>query len=249
MWTPDALGSEARPWRGQAWRVVEGQAQVSTMKLVDNLVEQDLLERIIDRSKPRFPPSCEGLDFLLFTPFRYWPYPNGSRFRGAHQPEGCFYSSAAPETAVAEAAFSRWLFYSESPEMVLPENAMEHTAFSVQISAARTLDLAAPPFDRDRAAWTHPTDYAPCQDLANAAREVGIGVIRYLSVRDPQGGTNLAVLSPQAFASKAPDARQTWRIFVRRQAVQAFCEMPRFSMEFALRDWAGDPRVDKYLAA
>jgi hypothetical protein len=143
MWTPGALASEARPWRGQAWRVVEGQAQVSTMKLVDNLVEQDMLERIIDRSKPKFPPSCEGLDFLLFTPFRYWPYPEGSRFRRAHQPEGCFYSSAAPETAVAEAAFSRWLFYSESPEMVLPANALEHTAFCVQISTALALDLRA----------------------------------------------------------------------------------------------------------
>lgn len=249
MWTPGALASEARPWQGQAWRLVEAQARVSTMKLVDSLAEQDMLERIIDRSKPKFPPSCAGLDFLLFTPFRYWPYPTASRFRRAGQTEGCFYGATTPDTAVAETAFYRWLFFSESPEMKRPDNALEFTAFSVQISATQSLDLTSPPLDRDGALWRHLTDYRACQDLADAARGAGVEVIRYASVRDPQHGTNLAILTPAAFASKAPDSRQTWRLFIARQAIQAFCEMPRIALEFPLSIWADDPRVQTYLSA
>lgn len=249
MWTPAALASEVRRWAGPAWRLVESQARVSTMKLVDDLVEQEMLERIIDRSKPKFPPSCAGLDFLLFTPFRYWPYPSGSRFRRAHQPEGCFYGATTPETAVAEVAFARWLFYAESPEMVLPANALEHTAFSVPVETECALDLTAPLLDRDRALWTDPTDYAACQQLADAAREAGIALLLYASVRDPRRGINLALFDPSAFAAPAPETRQTWRFFVRRHAIQAFCEMPRQSMEFPVRVWAADPRVRDSLSA
>jgi hypothetical protein len=242
MWTPGALASEAHPWQGAAWRVVEGQARISTMKLVDNLLEQRVLEAVLDRSKPAYPPSCAGLHYLLATPFRYWPYPSASRFRRADQLDGCFYGATTPETAIAEMAFYRWLFFAEAPGMHLPANALEHTAFTVQVSAARALDLTAPPLDRDAATWSHPTDYTGCHDLADSARQAGVAVMRYRSVRDPQGGMNLAVLTPSVFAS-APESPQSWSLFVAARAVQAFREMPRTAMEFTLGDWAADPRV------
>jgi hypothetical protein len=47
------------------------------MKLTDNAAEQALLERLIEDSKPPIPLECRHLDFLLFTPFRYAPYPQG----------------------------------------------------------------------------------------------------------------------------------------------------------------------------
>ena len=81
-WTPDALSSEARPYLGTAWRIVEAQHYVSTMKLVDSVAEQDLLDGLLETTKPPIPPECAGLDFLLATPFRYDAvYPHGSRFR------------------------------------------------------------------------------------------------------------------------------------------------------------------------
>jgi hypothetical protein len=247
MWTPDALASEARLWEGPAWRVVEGQARVSTMKVVDTLVEQKLLESVLDRSKPAYPPSCAGLHYLLATPFRYWPYPTSSRFRRADQREGCFYAATTPETAIAEMAFYRWLFFADAPGMRLPANALEHTAFSVQISAARVLDLTAPPLDRDEATWSQLTDYSACLDLADSARQAGIEVIRYRSVRDPQRGINLAVLTPAVFVSP-PLSPQSWSLFVTPRAVQAFREMPPTSIEFTLTGWAADPRVAAYLS-
>jgi RES domain len=247
MWTPAALASEARPWQGPAWRIVEGQARVSTMKIVDTLLEQKLLEGVLDRSKPAYPPSCDGLHYLLATPFRYWPYPTASRFRRANQLAGCFYAATTPETAIAEIAFYRWLFFAEAPGMRLPANALEHTAFTVQVSAALALDLRAPPLDRDEAKWTQLTDYTDCHDLADSARQAEFAVILYRSVRDPQRGTNLAVLTPAAFGS-APENPQSWSLFVASRAVQAFREMPPTSIEFTLDDWAADPRVAAYRA-
>jgi hypothetical protein len=247
MWTPGALASEVRPWAGPVWRVVEGQAQISTMKLVDNLVEQALLESIIERTKPAYPPACAGLHYLLATPFRYWPYPNGSRFRRAEQEDGCFYGADGVETAIAELAFYRWLFFAEAPGVKLPRNALHHTAFTVQARTDASLDLSLPPLDHDAALWTDPTDYTPCQNLADSARAAGIAVIRYRSVRDPKQGMNLALLSPGVFTAKAPDAAQSWRLFVGPRAVQAFCDMPRIAVEFSLTGWTADPRVRAYL--
>ncbi|HYZ32103.1 MAG TPA: RES family NAD+ phosphorylase [Crenalkalicoccus sp.] len=250
MWTPPALASEARTISTSAWRVVESQSQVSTMKLVDGLDEQAILEAELDRSKPAVPASCAGLDYLLATPFRYAPYPQGSRFRRARQRDGCLYCSERVETAVAEDAFHRALFFAASPGTPLPRNPHGRTAFRVPVRASRAVDLTAPPLAHDRALWTHPSEYAPCQDLADAARAAGLEAIRYESVRDPGRGANLALLSPAALAAPAPTARETWRVLLRRDRVDALREMPRAALSFLLSDWAAvDPRVPARLGA
>lgn len=243
MWTPDALASETKPWRGPAWRVVESQSKVSTMKLVDNLDEQLLLERVLDRSKPPFPPACSGMHYLLKTPFRYFPYPHGSRFRRAGGTEGCFYASDAPETAIAEIAFYRFLFFFEAEGMKLPGNALEHTAYSVQISSRMAIDLTAEPLNRDARHWEDLTNYSACQDLADVAREAGVDAIRYLSVRDPQRGMNIGVLDSTALVSRQPENQQTWHLFIGEMAVQAFRELANDPIEFKLEKWRADPRI------
>ena len=81
IWTPAALSSERRALSGTCWRVVEAQHKVSTLKLVDTLAEQALLEGLIELSKPPVPPECRHLHYLLTTPFRYgstyYIYDNG----------------------------------------------------------------------------------------------------------------------------------------------------------------------------
>jgi hypothetical protein len=245
MWTPGALASEARPYRNDVWRIVELQYQAATMVLVDGLAQQDLLERMLEDSKPVLPPACRGMDFLLATPFRYAPYPYGSRFRRAHQPEGAFYGAENAETAIAEIAFYRLLFFAESPGTVLPGAAVQHTAFGAVVVAEKTIDLTVGALAADAARWTHPTEYGPCQDLADAARAAGIDAIRYRSVRDPDGRQNLAVLSPAALTGKRAGMLQTWHILLRPQAnaVQAWCEMPRIRLEFSRATFAADPRL------
>ena len=242
-WTPGALASERRAFRGTGWRFVEAQHHVSTLKLVDSAAEQDVLEDLLEASKPPYPPECERLDFLLKTPFRYMPYPQGSRFRAAGLTPGVFYASRTPEGAAAEMAFYRLLFHAESPATPWPANAQEFTAFSVEIDSKRAIDLTRQPLVRDRDTWTHPTAYAPCQALAEAAREAGMEVIGYELARDPAKGANLAVLSCGAFAQAAPGERQTWRIRLSRNGAQALREFPRLRIEYDRAAFAADQRI------
>lgn len=244
IWTPDALSSEARPYAGTAWRIVEAQHYVSTMKLVDSIAEQDLLEGLLETTKPPIPPECAGLDFLLATPFRYGAvYPHGSRFRRAGRTLGVFYAAEAPETAIAEIAFYRLLLHCESPALPFPSNPAEFTSFSVAVQTAASIDLNIAPFVASRAVWTAPTDYGECQTLADHARNASVELIRYQSVRDPRAGANLALLSCSAFGAPKPLDRQTWRIRIAETGVQARREFPNLAMDFAPADFSADPRI------
>lgn len=244
IWTPDALSSEARALRGECWRLVEAQHRVSTLKLVDTLAEQKLLEDLLEESKPPVPPECRGLHYLLATPFRYGaPYPKGSRFRRPGHTPGVYYASEHVETAVAEIAFHRLLFFADSPATPWPENAAEFTAFCVAYRSARGLDLTRPPLSAEEAAWTDPLDYESCQRLAEGACSVGVEVIRYRSVRDPDRRANVAVLACGAFGWRQPRRPQTWRIRFSAAGVQALCEFPRLSCEFPRAAFGADPRL------
>jgi len=212
------------------------------MALVDTLEEQALLEQVLDDSKPTVPEDCRSLHYLLSTPFRYRAqYPRGSRFRRAGLTPGVFYASLQAATAVAEMAFWRLLFYAESPETPWPANAGEYTAFSVRFSAGRGLDLTRPPLNRDAERWTHPTDYLPCQALADSAREANVLAIRYQSAR--AAGHDVALLACAAFASQAPVERQGWRIHVGPVGVRAICNFPEQRLGFDRRAFARDPRI------
>jgi hypothetical protein len=243
-WTADALRSEARPYAASAWRLVEAQHMVSTMKLVDGTAEQSLLEDILEDTKPPVPEECRHLDYLLSTPFRYRPYPHGSRFRRAGLTPGVWYGAEHPETAAAEMVFYRFLFYAESPDTPFPDDAAEYTAFSASVLTPVAIDLTAGALAEDEPRWTHPTEYGPCEDLADAARDIGTEVIRYRSVRDADLRANLAVLSCRAFAEAHPVERQTWRIRIGRTGAQVLREHPRLALDFAQDTFAPDPRLE-----
>lgn len=243
-WTADALRSEARPYAASAWRLVEAQHMVSTMKLVDGTAEQSLLEDILEDTKPPVPEECQHLDYLLSTPFRYRPYPQGSRFRRAGLTPGVWYGAEHSETAAAEMVFYRFLFYAESPDTPFADDAAEYTAFSASVSTPVAIDLTAGTLAEDEPLWTHPTEYGPCQDLVDTARDVGTEVIRYLSVRDPDRRANLAVLACRAFADGHPGERQTWRIRIGQRGAQALREHPRLGLDFGRDAFAPDPRLE-----
>jgi hypothetical protein len=238
------IASHARRLAGRCWRVVEAQHVVSTMKIVDTLAEQERLEGLLERSKPPVPPECRHLHYLHSTPFRYGaPYPRGSRFRRAGITPGVFYASQTVTTAVTEMAFARLLFFAESPATPWPANASEHTAFQSRFHTSTGLDLTAAPFDRERARWTHPTDYEPCQALGEAARAAGVQAIRYRSARDTAGGINVALLTCAAFSAIAPLERQTWRLHLDSGGVRALCEFPERRLSFGRTAFAVDPRI------
>jgi hypothetical protein len=212
------------------------------MALVDTLEEQALLEQVLDDSKPAVPIDCRSLHYLLSTPFRYGAlYPHGSRFRRAGATAGVFYASQQVTTAVAEMSFRRLLFYAESPGTPWPEQAAEYTAFSTRYAVKQGLDLSAPPLVRDQKAWTHPTNYAPCQDLADAARSAGVTAIRYESARATGG--NVALLACAAFTTREPIDRQVWRIHTGAMGVRAICAFPSQRLAFERDAFARDPRI------
>lgn len=229
------------PYKGDVWRLVEAQHRISTLKITDSLDEQALLEKMLDETKPSLPPECEGLDYLLAAPFRYAPYPYGSRFRRAGKTDGVFYASQKLETAVAELSFYRLLFFAESPDTPFPDAPTDYSAFAVPVRTGRSLDLSKPEFSDP--ALRSLTDYAACQSLADAARANGIELLRYISVRDPAEGFNVALLTPKAFASKKPKALATWRIKVGRQGVSALCDFPLVRLGFSTDVFAADPRL------
>lgn len=214
MWTPTALASEARPLAGTAWRVVEHQYTTSTRKIVDTLQEQELLEALLETTKPNYPPPAEPLHYLLKTPFRYAPSGHGSRFRPAGIGAGVFYGAEALRTALAELAYHRLRFFAASPQTPLPHNEERLTAFTAEYRSECALDLTREPLACDRTIWTHATDYGATQALAADARAAGITTIRYESVRDVAAGFNLALLTPAVFSQPAPTLQQTWLLFL-----------------------------------
>jgi hypothetical protein len=245
-WTPAALSSDARSLTGISWRLVESQHHVSTLKLVDSVAEQELLEELIETTKPPLPPECRDLHYLLSTPFRYGAvYPAGSRFRRAGMTEGVFYASEKPQTAVAEMIFYRLLFFAESPNMPWPSNPAEYAAFSAKYAARKSIDFTKGRYRASRVKWMHVTDYSHCQAFADVARAAKVEVIRYASVRDPGQGMNLALLTCRAFANSKPIDQQTWRIRLGDAGAQAICEAPRSGITFDRSAFAADPRIAK----
>ena len=72
-WTPLALLSSARDWRGSVWRIVDAQYAAGGMKLVDSREEQDILDTLLDAGLPLLPEVFKKLDPLLAASFRSHP--------------------------------------------------------------------------------------------------------------------------------------------------------------------------------
>jgi hypothetical protein len=211
-WTPHAVASEAHTVQLPLWRAVEAQHVVATRALVDSQAEQDVLESVLDESKPPVPGGCAGLDYLLYTPFRYPPSRFGSRFRAYTDP-GVWYGADQVRTSCAEIGYWRWRFVADSHGLERLDG-VPHTIFQA-VGHGAAIDLRERPFDRARERWMHPDDYEPCRALARVAREAAVPLIRYASVRDPEHAGCAAVLDCRVFAGNGGvRRRETWFLTV-----------------------------------
>lgn len=204
-----------------AWRAVEAQHVVATMRLVDTLDEQAVLEQLLESSKPKLPggrnsASGAGKHVLLTTPFRYRPR-HGSRFRPAGA-AGVWYGAGTVRTACAEVAYWRWRFLMDSQGLQGTDLLTEHTVFPARIDGL-AIDLRQDPWRRHRAAWTDPLDYRATQALARAARGQGVQWLRYESVRDA-GGDCGVVFDVAALDGIDLGRQQTWHCRATRAAVR-----------------------------
>jgi len=216
IWTRCEGRSRVRLLEGAAWRVVESQHLFSTRKLVDSDAEQQLLEDLIEEKKP--PADAPRLHFLLFTPFRYPPLPHGSRF-GTRAERGIWYGSIEQRTAFAELAYYRLLFL-EGTSAELAPLMLEVSAFCASYRTRRGVDLTRPPFDEHEGEISSPRRYAASQRLGLEMREGEVQAFHYRSARDAEGGTNVGLFTPEAFASPRPSVPETWHCVVSPKEVE-----------------------------
>lgn len=218
LWRACRLESAAKRITGELYRMVESQEQVATMQLVESLEAQSLLEEMLEATKPPTPPGSDGLHYLLYSPFRYPPLQHGSRFGTRHEPS-LFYGARAPVTALAESAYYRFVFWHgmENPPSGPIRSA--HTLFSARYATARGLRLQEEPCRQHRAVLAHPRDYTATQALGSAMREAGYEAFEFPSARCPNGGNNVALFTPAAFAASQPGELQQWLCETRAENV------------------------------
>lgn len=219
IWSRYQGAAHVRPLSGELHRLVESQEQVATLTYVDTLEEQALLESMLDDAKPPSPEGTSGYHYLLITPFRYPPLRWGSRFGRAHE-RGIFYGGLTRQTALAESAFYRFVFWysmrGTPPRDVLRS---QHTLFSVRYRCRRGVQLQAAPFNAAREVITDPESYTPTQELSAAMRAAGVDGFEYPSARDVSDGLCAGLFSPQALASRLPETPSDWFCDLRADVV------------------------------
>ena len=230
-WAACAAAAEPRRMGGEVLRLVESQEQVATSRLVATLAEQELLEAMLEASKPPRPARTAQLDYLLATPFRYPPLRHGSRFGGRHEPS-LFYGARTLTTVLAESAYYRFVFWHGMTAPPAAKLDTQHTLFGVQWRTAHGLRLQAPPFDAHRAQLADPADRVADDQpqlqrdrqrrrqrrerqqqqhaLGTAMRAAGVEAFEFVSARDAAGGLNVALFTPKALTKKQPAWQEAW---------------------------------------
>ena len=232
-WTPRAVSSEAFPWQEKVWRIVEAQHIASTMKLVDDLDEQQTLEVLLEGSKPMMRPGTSTLDYLLATPFRYHPKRGGSRFRSEIDP-GVFYGAESIRTAGAELGYWRWRFLKDSTGLSYL-GPVSHTVFSCEPSC-RAVDLRRPPFAQNASLWTESDRYIETQEIARIVRKTDVQAIVYKSVRNMGSAWCVAILNPNVFEGIKPKIdERAWFLSVSQTGAMLRCQSEAYT--FSASTW------------
>lgn len=222
---------------GTLIRVVESQEQIATNALVDNFEEQGLLEGMLEQTKPPHPPGTEKLHWLLATPFRYPPLQHGSRF-GSRFEGSLFYGSLSLSTALAETAYYRFLFWQGMTTQPASKKFLtQHTAFNVAYKTDLGAKLHQPPFNDYEVQLTHRSNYTVSQQLGATMRTAGIQAFEFVSARDLDKGTNVALYSAEAIRSTRPMNPRSWLCETTAEKVSFYTDQHSDSYEFSLETY------------
>lgn len=184
-----------------AWRIVEDQSRSTTRKYVDSANEHEILEDLLDKSKPKIKfyndeIYFKNLHYLLSTPFRYPPLKWGSRF-GQKIERGLLYASENLTTAMSEIAFYKLAFL-RATEGNIKSNTISYTAFNINISSNKYIDLCNKPFSKYTEQISSKTNYQDSQLLGTNMRHHQIESFRYKSARAPKCGYNFGIFTPKS---------------------------------------------------
>jgi hypothetical protein len=188
---------------GTLKRLVENQEQKVTLSLTDSLAEHDVLEALLEASKPSSGDDANlaRFDYLLRTPWRYPPLKWGSRFGRRFEPS-LFYGSLGHRALFAEAAYYRLVFLDGMQSAFRERVISQFTVFEAMYRTGMGLDLSLPPFARHESVLRDRTNYLPCQTLGSVLRQKGVESILYLSARAPGDAFNVALFRPAALRSR-----------------------------------------------
>ncbi len=202
----------------EPWRMVEAQHISSSRDLVESREEHDLLEKLLEGSKPQI---SNNKHYLIFTPFRYPPLAYGSRFGNTFEPS-LWYGSIHLHTALAEVAFYRLKFFDDtSANLEYIEIPM--TAFKAYIKTESGIDLTALPFRKYQDKISNKTTYEYSQKLGTEMREANIDAFIFSSARDKKFGKNVASFTPEVFKMKDSHYitnMQNWRCLANKNIIE-----------------------------
>ena len=200
------------------WRVVEAQHISSSRDLVDSVAEHDLLEALLENSKPLI---ATDKHYLIFTPFRYPPLQYGSRFGRQYEPS-LWYGSMDIQTAFSEVAYYRLQFFNDtSANLGFSEIPM--TAFTAYLKSTNGIDLTEHPFKAYQATISNKNNYDDSQALGTDMRQSGIEAFLYTSARAVSGGKNIAAFTPNVFIKRNNQYianMQHWQCLANKRAIE-----------------------------
>jgi hypothetical protein len=221
------------------YRLVEDQYKNSTLKLVGSIAEQEILETLLERSKPPAPiaNSRGKLSYLLYTKFRYPPLRYGSRF-GKHIEQSIFSSSLELKTALAEQAYLQLLHNNATKaELMAADSSFTH--FQVHVKTERAIRLEQKPFDKFKEQISHPLSYDASQALGTTMRQAGIEAFSFYSARISEG-INVGLLSIEAFAKNEEFGKQNWLAHLGKDKVIFRSLSTSEEFAFTVEDFAVD---------
>lgn len=181
----------------QSWRIVEAQHISSSRDLVDSIEEHDLLEELLEASKPNI---VTDKHYLIFTPFRYPPLKYGSRFGRSYEPS-LWYGSMDLQTAFSEVAYYRLKFFDDtSANLGFSEIPM--TAFNAYLKSNNGIDLTKYPFSDHQDKISNKKSYEYSQALGTDMRQAGIELFIFASARAKYIGKNSVAFTPDVFIKR-----------------------------------------------
>lgn len=218
IWTESEGIKSVKSLNLEPWRMVESQHISSSRDLVDSRGEHDLLEELLENSKPSI---ANNKHYLIYTPFRYPPLKYGSRFGNTYE-QSLWYGSINLLTALAEVAFYRLKFFADtSADLEYIEIPM--TVFKAYIQTENAIDLTIPHFKKYQDKISNKTSYADSQKLGSEMRDANIEAFIFTSARDKTFGKNVAVFTPDVFKMKDNQyitGMQNWRCIANQNIIE-----------------------------
>ncbi len=202
----------------ESWRMVESQHISSSRDLVESREEHDILEALLENSKPLV---ANNKHYLIFTPFRYPPLAYGSRFGNTFEPS-LWYGSINLHTALAEVAYYCLKFFDDT-DANLEYIEISMTAFKAYIQTENGIDLTELPFQTYQDKISNKTSYDYNQKLGKEMREATIEAFIFTSVRDTTFGKNVAAFTPEVFKMKEKQYitnMQNWRCIANKDVIE-----------------------------